>query len=59
LEERWTSFLKARLKCAISGSVNQASFAFDNLTAVSDITTITDENGDEKDVIFATFTTPW
>ena len=59
LEERWTSFLKARLKCAISGSANQAGFSFDNLTAVSDVTTITDSNGRRREVIFATFTTPW
>ena len=59
LEERWTSFLKARLKCSIPGSINEASFTFDNLTSVSNVTTVTGRNGEEMDVVFATFTTPW
>ena len=59
LEGIWTSFLKARLKCSISGSANEAAFTFDNLTSISNITTVTGLDGRPKDVIFATFTTPW
>lgn len=59
LEQHWTSFLKARLLCSIPGSATESSFTFNNLTSVSDITTITGPDGKELDVVFVTFTTPW
>ncbi|XP_076799945.1 uncharacterized protein LOC143445033 isoform X1 [Clavelina lepadiformis] len=55
LPGQWTTFLKARLKC--SSNANKG-FVFNNLTSVSNITTITNQYG-SMDVIFATFTTPW
>jgi len=60
LSTRWTTFLKARLECSIPSSPedNSEGFTFNNLTSVSDVTSI-EVNGQMIDVVFATFTTPW
>ncbi|XP_077971245.1 uncharacterized protein LOC120346291 isoform X3 [Styela clava] len=56
LAQQWTSFLKARLHC---GYPKRQHLQFSNMTSVTDIVSVSDESGEELDVVFATFTTPW
>uniref|UniRef100_A0ACB8EV23 Uncharacterized protein n=1 Tax=Sphaerodactylus townsendi TaxID=933632 RepID=A0ACB8EV23_9SAUR len=49
LDQQWTSFLKARLKCLIPSALN---FNFDILQGVTDVVQI-----QGRDVVFATFAT--
>ncbi|CAH0727335.1 unnamed protein product, partial [Brenthis ino] len=53
--DRWTSFLKARLNCSIPG---EYPFYFDEIQATTEIINGVYGSGDKNDIVYAVFTTP-